>query len=299
MHTKYLKNTGVEICDIDITLLSDAEYSQIRDIYDEELVVLLRHQESENPWYFAQLVDNVCPIRNLRAARWKYENKDIHNPIPHTTPSDIRPRDWIGDKSNFPVQRVTGQKLKGTEVQTGIFGTGTLGWHTDMSSTHMPPGVALQAVTGVENTSTTFLDTTKVYNDMPLELKERCEYLLGYYTYVPEKWAEGLPTDQLNVMHYLQRVKENSLEYIFPLINWNNAKTKKGMYFHFNNECRIPEAPELVDVLKELCLQEKYMYTHWWEPGDIILMNQSIVLHKRDQDEPAVLEKRVLHRYSF
>ena len=44
---------------------------------------------------------------------------------------------------------------------------------------------------------------------------------------------------------------------------------------------------------------EKYMYTHYYEIGDIILSDQILSLHKRDTNEPELLADRVLHRITF
>jgi alpha-ketoglutarate-dependent taurine dioxygenase len=36
-----------------------------------------------------------------------------------------------------------------------------------------------------------------------------------------------------------------------------------------------------------------------WEPGDIVIMEQLLTLHKRVLKDPAMMEDRILHRYSF
>ena len=52
---------------------------------------------------------------------------------------------------------------------------------------------------------------------------------------------------------------------------------------------------KLIDHL----FQDKYIYEHMWEPGDIVLMDQLLTLHKRGTDDPDILSKRVLHRITF
>ena len=41
------------------------------------------------------------------------------------------------------------------------------------------------------------------------------------------------------------------------------------------------------------------MYTHMYEVGDIVLSDQLLSLHKRDQNDDETLSKRVLHRITF
>ena len=78
-----------------------------------------------------------------------------------------------------------------------------------------------------------------------------------------------------------------------------NIEGVKGIYFytkinvkllqkmkHFSNACTIH------------MFQDKYIY-HWYEPGDIVLMDQLLTLHKRDQNDPDILAQRVLHRITF
>ena len=71
------------------------------------------------------------------------------------------------------------------------------------------------------------------------------------------------------------------------------------MYFHFHNKCTFPSDPKLLEILKEHCFKPEFIYKHVWEIGDIVLSDQVLTLHKRDQDDPAILAERVLHRYTF
>lgn len=299
MKIEKLKTVGVEIKNVDITNISSLNLKKIKNLFYENLIVVIRNQEYKNPWYFANLISNISEIKNMLSATWYYNNGNIHDPIPNKNIKNIQPKEWKDDLSTFPVQRVTGKTYKTTNIQTGIFGSGKLDWHTDMSNFKVAQSVALQAVSGVNGTSTSFLDTTKVYDNLSNEIKQRCENKIAKFEYVPEEWAAGMPEDQLKVMLKLHLNKVGSREYTFPLVNYNQCKTKKGFYFHFNNKIQIPEDPDLIQIILENCMQEKNIYQHWWQPGDIVLMDQLLVLHKRDQDGQHILNERVLHRYSF
>ena len=37
------------------------------------------------------------------------------------------------------------------------------------------------------------MDTTKAYADLPDDIKQRCEGVVGNYEYVSENWAKGVP----------------------------------------------------------------------------------------------------------
>ena len=53
------------------------------------------------------------------------------------------------------------------------------------------------------------------------------------------------------------------------------------------------------NILIEHCLQDKYVYEHKWNPGDIVISDQVLTLHKRVEWEPEIIAKRVLHRITF
>ena len=100
----------------------------------------------------------------------------------------------------------------------------------------------------------------------------------------------------------LKMMKKDSVDdkpYKMWLIQKNLAGVK-GIYFYTNNKCKIITQDEtLYDKLYQHMFQDKYVYQHWYEPGDIVLMDQLLTLHKRDQNDPEILAKRVLHRITF
>jgi len=87
--------------------------------------------------------------------------------------------------------------------------------------------------------------------------------------------------------------------YQMPLVHASKKGNKLGLYFHYLNKCRILNDPELLDLLKVHCLNNDFVYTHVWSPGDIVLSDQLLTLHRRDQNDPVILGQRVLSRYGF
>lgn len=296
MKVKKLKNVGIEILDVDITNLSDEDYLEIKKLLIDELIILIRNQFYDHPFYFAKLSSRMGGIGNHAACRWNYLDGDIKNPNEFIGQFE-QPHKWKLDKKLYPVQRVTGYLKEGKS--TGIFGSGILDWHSNMHHKNNAAGVALQAIDSVDGTSTSFLDTTVVYKDMSNEMKNRCKNVIGKLTYDPDVWAAGLPKDQRESMLSNHINLYGSLDYDMPLLNKTISGNKTGMFFPFYNRWRFPEDPTILEDLKNLCLQDKYIYQHWWEPGDIILMEQRLTLHKRDQNDPEMLKNRLLHRYTI
>ena len=288
MKIKPLNHCGVEIVDVDIAKLTLADYKEINEIFLQELIIVFRNQPNLSVPY-AKLVSKIGKIANWGQAIWDLNG----NIIRHAKSTIPDPFTFNGPDNLFPVQRVTGQLKNGK--RTGIFGQGKLDWHSNMNGPfNRARGVALQGVSqGILGTSTSWMDTTSAYEAMSDELKLRCEGVIGRFEYAPEIWAEGLPKEQYEGM-----LKNKEEFYEMPLVN-KSFRDKTGLYFHYMNKCSFPSDPELLEILKEHCFQEQLIYKHEWQQGDIIISDQVLTLHRRDQDDPAILADRVLSRYTF
>lgn len=288
MNIKPLNNCGVEIVDIDITNLNSADYKEINELFLEHLIIVIRNQPCLTVPY-AKIIQSCGNIGN-----WSQANLDIDGNVLENKPEKIiDPFTYTGPDNLYPVQRVTGKVKDGKP--TGIFGQGRLDWHSNMNGPfNRARGVGLQGVSSaVVGTSTSWMDTTLAYEAMSNELKKRCENVIGRFEYAPEIWAEGLPKNQLEYM-----LRNNEKAYEMPLLN-KSFRGKIGLYFHFHNKCTFPTDPDLLEVLKEHCFQEQFIYKHDWQQGDIVISDQVLTLHRRDQDDPAILAERVLSRYTF
>ena len=282
-------NIGVQI-ECDIQNLSEHDYSDINDLYLEHLIVVFKDQAFQTiP--FTKLCAKMGHFANSEQMLWKRDGENTGK----GKQQFIDPFTWDGNDNDYPVQRVTGEKTK-KGMATGIFGNGELDWHSNMNGEmDRARGVALQGAGFCEKTHTAFMDTTKAYADLPDDIKARCQDVIGNYEYAPENWAKGVPAPQLMTMKGFGIVDH---KYTMPLVH-ESFTGKKGLYFHFHNNCSFPADPELKQILMDHCFQDKYVYEHEWHPGDIVISDQVLTLHKRVEWEPEVIAKRVLHRITF
>lgn len=285
MKVECVDNVGVQITGLDICKMTSQEYSNLTEIFFEHLLVSIPNQPVD-PIAFAKIAYQFGDIVNLPQCVWNSAGEEIGSV------RELDPFQWHGTKESFPVQRVTGKKVNGKD--SGIFGSGVLDWHSNINGVSWAPGVGLQAVAGVDGTSTSWMDTTKAYDDLSDSLKLRCETVIGHFKYSPEVWAEGLPPWLLRFMTQGGKV----FLYEMPLVNLSECG-RKGLYFHYLNDCSFPSDPQLFQILKEHCFQSKYIQTIKWRPGDIHLSHQIFTLHRRNQDDPAILSNRILHRLTF
>ena len=280
-------NAGILI-DCDISNLTEQDYQDINELYLDHLLITFKNQPFQTiP--FAKLINKMGSFANWNQMLWKQDGTNL------AKQEYVDPATFNGADNDYPLQRVTGEKTdKG--LATGIFGNGELDWHSNMNGDmDRARGVALQGAWHSENTHTAFMDTVKAYDDMSDELKERCEGVIGHYEYAPENWAKGVPTPQLQLMKGFGMVDHR---YTMPLVN-KGFNGKKGLYFHFHNNCKFREDKELKQVLMDHCFQDKYIYNHRWNKGDIVISDQVLTLHKRVEWEPEIIAKRVLHRIAF
>lgn len=280
-------HNAVEVTDFDITKFTQQDVDKIRDSLHKNLVVVIKNQ-SVDPRFFFGLTHNVGFVANLNQMFWNthgdlIEDRSVLSSIPDF-------KNW-SDPDTFPIQRVTGMKKNGGF--TGIFGQGILDWHCNLNGPDRADGVALQALEGVSGTVTSWLHTANALADMPKPLYKDLSRSYAIYEYAPEIWAKGLPEAQY------KRMMQNAGKYKMHLLQKNCAGVE-GIYFYTNNRCNVvSENPNLQDDLREFLFQEKYMYHHEWEVGDIVISDQLLSLHKRQHDDPEILAKRVLNRITF
>jgi len=277
---------AVEVSDIDITTMTEGQAQELYNILKQRLVVVLKNQK-QCPGSFAKTIWLMSKqINNWRQMKWDQYGNDIDIPEKFIDPTTFENPEF------YPVQRVTGKKIN--NKHTGIFGTGTLDWHANLNGLDRADGVALQGVRDCENTSTLFLNTNLALRDLDPIIIEKIKNLYAIYEYRPDVWAAGAP----EYKHFQQKSQEDTSYKMWVL--QKNIAGVEGLYFYTNNRCElVTEDNHLKQTLIDHLFQEKYIYEHSWMPGDIVLMDQLLTLHKRGTDDPDVLSKRILHRITF
>jgi len=259
----------VQILSDNLADVSDERAREIGKLVTEKMVVVLRNQ-------------NLTVEEQLRFTK-------ACGRVASTNPS------VVGEKAKHMaiadgVVRVTGKKNK--DGKKGLFGhKETLDWHCNMPSTsHRPPLIWLYGSKGTEGSRTSWLNNLEAYKELPIDLYEEIkdiEITLGYKVgaYSSEKvFEESHDTDK-------------------PIkIIQTNAAGYTGLYFPFLQIFGMKDVSdnkfyEIMEKLKAHVLQEKYIYHHDWQDGDVVISEQWLSLHKRWKFQK--IEERVLHRIAF
>lgn len=266
---------------LDFDNLTKEDCLETYELLKKELVVVIK-KAPINPIGMHRLVSGMSHIANWEQCFWDVEGNFRGVP---TEPLDP----WATDE--VLVQRVTAKEKD--NKPTGIFPKGKLDWHANLNGPDRADGVALQGYAGVEGTVTSWLDTAAAYAVMPQALKDKIKDKYCTYTYNMEKWAE--------TPWHLNHAKKDPSYRMW--IEQQNIAGVKGLYFYTNNDLQVSDGDdddiELYEELKAFLFQEKFMYHHEWEVGDIVLSDQLLTLHRRPLRPDAVFEKRILHRLTF
>ena len=285
MKLRELENGAVEILDFNIENITKEIALEVREILLRELVVVIKRQ-SFNPLNFAKLIYPIGGLSNWQQMVWNLDGDIIGAPSEQPDPYEYDP------SIEFPVQRVTGEQKEGKF--TGIFPLGKLDWHCNLNGPDRADGVALQAVKGAEGTVTSWNNTSLALKHMPDKLRDKIRGKFANFYYNPENWADIVNEEQRKFMlanrhHYKMWIEQK------------NAAGTEGLYLYTTNDCQIDgdENFDLYNELKEYLFDERFIYHHKWETGDIVLSDQLLTMHKRWQKPDDVFEKRLLNRITF
>ena len=146
----------------------------------------------------------------------------------------------------------------------------------------------LRAVSDSKGSVTTWNNTLLAYQELEQSLKDWISPLEAVYIKNRDHrysvLDEGVPT-----------------EYTLPIVR-TNITGKKGIFFPIYQVDRIKdvdraEERRLMIMLTEFLTQERFLYHHHWEDGDVVISDQWYSMHKRWAFSD--IDKRLCHRIWF
>jgi taurine dioxygenase len=255
----------VEFLNDDLTSISDQRAKEIGKLVTEKIVVVLRKQSLtvEDELKFAK---SCGKVQSTAGEKGKHLS--------------------IADG----VLRVTGKKNEYGEE--GLFGhKAALDWHANQpSNVNRMPLIWLYGVEGTAGSRTSWINMIEAHKDLPNDLAEEIkdiEITLGY------KRGSYSPSTFFKEHHHKDRP--------FKIVQTNTAG-QTGLYFPFLQIFGMKglgeeKFVELMEKLKSHVLQEKYIYHHNWQDGDVVISEQWLSVHKRWAFQK--MDERVLHRIAF
>ena len=207
---------------------------------------------------------------------------------------DVQPT-WIPGRTEGisviqGVVRVTGKKDE--KGHRGIFGhKRVLEWHVNKASNpERKPIITIFGVEGTKGSRTSFMNMIDAWEDLPEHVKEELSDIKIICGYKKDSYTDSpFHKEHMNYDNEIPLVRTNEMGktgLFIPFWQTFHFVGKSEEYFeHWKN------------YLKEHCIQDKYIYHHDWEDGDIIFNEQWLSQHKRWPFEG--MDERVLHRVAF
>jgi alpha-ketoglutarate-dependent taurine dioxygenase len=195
---------------------------------------------------------------------------------------------YLVPESDRKMIRVTGELDE--HGRPGLFGhVSDLDWHANNTANEWrDPIVWLYGVKGTKGSRTSWLNNILSYQELDNETKDQLKEI---------KMINGYKQYAYSELHF---GKEIDINYTYkPKLVQTNIAGMTGLFFPFLQIHQIDGLDEIaskkfIEDLRDKILQEKYMYHHDWEDGDVVLSEQWLSIHKRWRFED--INNRVLHR---
>lgn len=256
---------------IDIRYITKSEVNEIARLLATNTVVVFRGQTltPQDEVYFCEMIGNVESFGKFRG-----KVPDVEN--------------WIVPDTDDKVLRVTGELNE--QGKPGMFAhSSDLDWHANQCANEWrDPIIWLYGVRGTEGSRTSWINNVLSYNDLDPYIKKEYENIHMINGYKQYAYSE----------HHFGKKEDVNFTYEPPLV-YTNEMGITGLFFPFLQIHQMvgmeeEKSKEFVDNLKNHILQEKYMYHHDWQDGDVVIADQWLGLHKRWECNN--ITTRVLHR---
>ena len=169
-------------------------------------------------------------------------------------------------------------------------------WHIDSSYRAVPSKGSV--FRGIELTrqggETWFCDLEQAYEDLPAALRTRVDGLQAVHDFEVSRRAVG------NLAPLSPEEKAAVPVAVHPLVRTHPDSGRRSLFLspvHISHVVGLSAADSkaLLDELVGLAVQEKYIYTHRWWPGDVMMWDNRSLMHWAQPFNEQAL-RRVMHR---
>jgi taurine dioxygenase len=269
-------NFGIEILDLDLgnSMDNDLIHALTQMLYENRVIIIRdQHLVEETYLEFGQ--------------HWGI-------PIPHVLDHLRMPL--------YPALMVVGNTEKKDEVET--IRNGTALWHTDQSYEAIPASATMLYAIKVPTIGgeTQICDMVAAYRDLDQSTKTRLDSLE-----VAHQYGRGrLRSFEFAASPISTKEQHDKLPTFYhPLVMRHHITGEKALYAVGQSSYRIKgmgdnESVALLEELKDHVLQEKYIYRHQYQVGDLAIWDTFQTLHSGRRINIATCEEdsRLLWRIS-
>jgi alpha-ketoglutarate-dependent taurine dioxygenase len=303
---------GAEILDINLATASEAEILELGQEHLCDLVTVIRKEQVGG--ISLERFRDICAMWAVELPEGGYVSGSLHDvlgtkygPTWWEKPAamDEADRKLVEEGERITkgishlrgMTRVTG-KRDAEGNHTGMFADGELDWHSNQQgTTDYAPVVGLLAWDGSAGSRTEFLNAVDAYEALSPEWQRTADQLVAIH-----RWHEGAVAPGLNGVQdrilQLNMCPVDDVE--VPLVNVS-PHGYKGLHFPFATIDRFAgmtraESDEALAFLKAHVLQERFIYGHDWQDGDLLFFDNTVTLHRRPTKD---CSRREMYRMCF
>jgi len=271
------RGLGAEIIGIDLSKdVSAAEREFIVNAYLDNLTLLFRGQSLS--------FDDLLRLRELFGPPGQSASQLL----------GLGRRDYLPDE--VPDEITIISNIVGADGKpVGALGDGEAYWHTDSSFTETPISASLLHAIEVtaQGGETAFLNMYQAYEDVPAALAAKIEGRYINHSKVhnsagvrrPEFADVTDPSKAPGVKH--------------PMIRTHPVTKRKCLYLgrRLNSyvfDLPLDESEQLLDEIWAHTCQDKYVWQHQWQVGDLIVWDNRCTMHHRNAFSPNA--RRLMHK---
>jgi taurine dioxygenase len=261
---------GAEITGVDLRAIDDAAFSAIHRAWIDHQVLLFRGQSLSD--------------QDLIAFSRRFGDLD-HAPVQEN-----------GQRiaSGMPEIYVVSNVIE-NGVEIGSLGYGEAVWHTDMSYLRSPPKASMLYALEIPPAGgdTSFVDMYAAFEALPASLRDRAMGLRVKHdgTYNSGGYVrQGVtPTDD-------PRQAPGTMH---PLVCTHPESGRRMLYLGRRRMAwlegfELAESDALLDEIWTHATQRRFVWTHQWRVGDLVLWDNRCTMHRRDPFDAST--RRIMHR---
>jgi len=177
----------------------------------------------------------------------------------------------------------------------GVLGDGEAAWHTDMSYIPLPPTASLLHALEIPDSGgdTYWMNMYAVYEALPAALKRRIAGLALNHDSSTDSSGEVRPGHKPVVdASQAPGVKH-------PLVRLHPETKRPALYLGRRLHAyvvglSVAESEALLDELWKHALDDRFVFRHRWQVGDLLMWDNRCTMHRRDPFDKAA--RRIMHR---
>ena len=262
------KGFAVEILDIDLADIDDAALAQVRDLWMEHKVAIIRDQT---------LSDDALVSFTERMG-----------------PLFVHVRDQFRSLDRPEIMYISNLEEDGRPL--GALGNGELHWHSDQTYTRQPVfGTMMYAIEVPSNGGDTwFGDLSAAYDAMSAEMQAAVDGHRACYSIEKKSLKRRYETPQYQ--------KDQAPDQWHPMVRTHPYLDRKALYLSPGHMTRIgdlsfEDSEKEIARLSDWAAQDRFVYKHCWRKNDVGIWDNSSVMHRRDSFPPE--QRRFMKRTGF